>query len=74
MTYFEFLLAFCGENDIDKLDFDKTMKKLIERNGIYANIDDYFDKTVSDRLTLIASDTVTLSKKEYEICILKSSD
>lgn len=66
MTYFDFLLAFCGENDIDKLDFEKTIKKLMDRNGIYTNINDYFDKTVTDRLTLIATDTVTLSKKEYE--------
>lgn len=66
MTYFDFLLAFCGENDIDKLDFEKTIKKLMDRNGIYTNINDYFDKTVTDRLTLIATDTVTISKKEYE--------
>lgn len=66
MTYFDFLLAFCGENDIDKIDFEKTIKKLMDRNGIYTNINDYFDKTVTDRLTLIATDTVTISKKEYE--------
>lgn len=66
MTYFDFLLAFCGENDIDKLDFEKTIKKLMDRNGIYTNINDYFDKTVTDRLSLIATDTVTISKKEYE--------
>lgn len=66
MTYFEFMLAFCGENDIDKIDFEKTIQKLMDRNGIYANIYDYFDKTVTDRLSLIATDTVTISKKEYE--------
>lgn len=66
MTYFDFLLAFCGENDIDKIDFEKTIKKLMDRNGIYTNINDYFDKTVTDRLSLIAADTVTISKKEYE--------
>lgn len=66
MTYFEFMLAFCGENDIDKIDFEKTIKKLMDRNGIYTNINDYFDKTVTDRLSLIAADTVTISKKEYE--------
>lgn len=66
MTYFDFLLAFCGENDIDKIDFEKTIKKLMDGNGIYTNINDYFDKTVTDRLSLIAADTVTISKKEYE--------
>mgnify|MGYP007081459376 FL=1 len=38
----------------------------MDGNGIYTNINDYFDKTVTDRLSLIAADTVNKKKKEYE--------
>lgn len=66
MTYFEFMLAFCGENRIDKSDFEKTMQDLMERNGVRTNLYDYFDKFVTDGLSLIVTDTVTISKKDYE--------
>lgn len=66
MTYFEFMLAFCGENRIDKTDFEKTMQDLMDRNGIHASLYEYFDKTVTDNLSLIMTDTVTIQKKEYE--------
>lgn len=66
MTYFDFMLAFCGENRIDKSDFEKTMQDLMERNGVRTNLYDYFDKFVTDGLSLIVTDTVTISKKDYE--------
>ena len=66
MTYFEFMLAFCGENRIDKTDFEKTMQNLMDRNGVHASLYEYFDTTVTDNLSLIITDTVTIQKKEYE--------
>lgn len=66
MTYYEFMLAFCGENRIDKSDFEKTMQDLMDRNGIHTSLYDYFDKTVTDNLNLIITDTITIPKTEYE--------
>lgn len=66
MTYYEFMLAFCGENRIDKSDFEKTMQDLMDRNGIQTSLYDYFDKTVTDYLSLIMTDSVTIAKTEYE--------
>lgn len=66
MTYFEFMLAFCGENRIGKTDFEKTMQNLMDRNGVHASLYEYFDTTVTDNLSLIITDTITIQKKEYE--------
>ncbi len=75
MTYFEFMLAFCGENRIDKTDFEKTMQNLMDRNGVHASLYEYFDTTVTDNLSLIITDTITIQKKNTkDICSLKGSD
>ena len=66
MTYPEFMLAFCGENRIDKSDFQDTMQSLMDRNDVRINIYDYFEKIVTDNLSLIVTDTVTMTKAEHE--------
>ena len=66
MTYPEFMLAFCGENRIDKSDFQNTLQSLMDRNGVRINMYDYFEKIVTDNLSLIVTDTVIIQKSEYE--------
>lgn len=66
MTYFDFMLAFCGEDRIDKSDFQDTLQSLMDRNGVRINMYDYFEKIVTDNLSLIVTDTVTLPKSEHE--------
>lgn len=66
MTYPEFMLAFCGEDRIDKSDFQDTLQSLMDRNGVRINIYDYFEKIVTDNLSLIVTDTVTMPKAEHE--------
>lgn len=66
MTYFDFMLAFCGEDRIDKTDFEKTLQSLMDRNGVRINMYDYFEKIVTDNLSLIVTDTVTIPKPEHE--------